>query len=51
MITSPIRIGFRMVEGSEVCRAKARQGEVKTKIPKPSVVPQRALSISYVFGF
>jgi hypothetical protein len=42
MITSP---------GGEVCRVKARQGEVKTKLPKPAVVPHNALSIFDVFGF
>jgi hypothetical protein len=42
MITSPT---------GEVCRAEARQGEVKTKIPKPTVVPYRALLISDVYGF
>jgi hypothetical protein len=31
MITSP---------RGEVCRAKTRQGEVKTKIPQPTVIPQ-----------
>jgi hypothetical protein len=42
MITSPI---------GEVCRVNLRQGEVKTKLPKPSAVPHGELSNYNIYGF